>query len=492
MKIDASRSFPQLFPVRRDVMDIQVHDFDLHLVHLRARFPFRYGIATMTEVPQLFLRLFTRVDGAAQTGFSAEMLAPRWFSKRPEQSIEAERNELLNAIRHAAAAALEIPAATAFDFWEQLYRVQSDWGAQNKFPPLLSHLGTSLVERALIDALCRSTRRPFPQMVAANGFGIRLGAIHPSLEGFNPNRFLPASPLRKIIVRHTVGLSDPLTDADVAEKVNDGLPQTLSAAIAHYGLRHFKIKIGGDPVTDLARLDQVAALLLAEAPKEFRFSLDANEQYGSIDSFRQFWSSFCTGKRLRLLLPHLLFVEQPLHRDAAFGEEVSRAFAGWPDRPPMIIDESDAETGSLGLALKTGYAGTSHKNCKGVFKGIANRCRLLQLRLENQSHPALMSGEDLSTTPPVGLLQDLAVQATLGIESVERNGHHYFAGLSSFPPGTRDQVLQAHPDLYARGARGWPTLTIDRGNLSVGSVLAAPFGPGFVPDLKSFESVTNK
>ena len=49
------------------------------------------------------------------------------------------------------------------------------------------------------------------------------------------------------------------------------------------------------------------------------------------------------------------------------------------------------------------------------------------------------------------VLQDLAAQSALGIESVERNGHHYFAGLSMFPPDVQRQVAQAHPDRLSGG-----------------------------------------
>ena len=52
-----------------------------------------------------------------------------------------------------------------------------------------------------------------------------------------------------------------------------------------------------------------------------------------------------------------------------------------------------------------------------------------------------MSGEDLVNIGPVALLQDLAVSATLGVTSIERNGHHYFAGLSAFPSSVGRQML---------------------------------------------------
>ena len=66
----------------------------------------------------------------------------------------------------------------------------------------------------------------------------------------------------------------------------------------------------------------------------------------------------------------MLFLEQPLHRDVALITDLR----GWPDHPPVIIDESDAELASFPRALKAGYAGTSFKSCKGIFKGIANAC----------------------------------------------------------------------------------------------------------------------
>ena len=82
---------------------------------------------------------------------------------------------------------------------------------------------------------------------------------------------------------------------------------------------------------------------------------------------------------LRNFLSHLMFVEQPFHRDVALDPTVmggEDGLAGWSDRPHMIIDESDAETDSLVRALELGYHGTSHKNCKGIVNGIANATTL--------------------------------------------------------------------------------------------------------------------
>jgi hypothetical protein len=101
----------------------------------------------------------------------------------------------------------------------------------------------------------------------------------------------------------------------------------------------------------------------------------------------------------------------------------------------------------------------------------------------------MLSGEDLSNIGPVALLQDLAAAACLGITSIERNGHHYFAGLSQFPASVQAHILEHHGDLYTRSTAGWPRLDVKNGRLQIGSVLAAPFGYEGELDLSGLESV---
>ena len=87
------------------------------------------------------------------------------------------------------------------------------------------------------------------------------------------------------------------------------------------------------------------------------------------------------------------------------------------------------------------------------------------------------------------MLQDLAVAAALGIESVERNGRLYVAGLSMFSAEISRQVLAAHPDLYEPNTRDWPTLAIRDGRLNLESINRAPLGVGFNLDAEQFSSL---
>jgi hypothetical protein len=182
----------------------------------------------------------------------------------------------------------------------------------------------------------------------------------------------------------------------------------------------------------------------------------------------------------------LIFVEQPLHRDVALSDEVGRELTAWGNRPRMIIDESDADYVSLPRALAAGYVGTSHKNCKGVFKGLANFA-LLKLRTEEGD--SVLSGEDLTNTGPVSLLQDLTVLATLGIGHAERNGQHYLRGMDQFPTAVQEAVLEKHGDLYRRHERGFAVVRVEDGMLSTGSVSRAPFGYGMAFDPGQFPTV---
>jgi hypothetical protein len=447
----------------------------LHRVHLGARMPFRYGIATMTEVPHVLLSARFEIDGIEGEGVAADHLPPKWFTKDPKRALADEIEEMLRVIEAAVKAAGTLRAPTPFAFWRGLHAAQGAWGAANRIPPLLAHFGTSLVERALIDAFCRAAGVAFAVALRQNRLGFDLGSLHSSLAGSVPADWLPSRPAEAVFVRHTVGLLDPIEEAEISpgDRVSDGLPQALDECVRFYGLRHFKIKIDADGARARDRLRRIMGVLNRECGGEYAFSLDGNESFGEPAAFAAQMRSLMGEPGLRGFWPKLLFIEQPLHRDVALSAGAEWA-AAWPGRPPVIIDESDAEIESLPAALALGYAGTSHKNCKGVFKGVANACLLARRRAAGL--PAMLSGEDLSNVGPVALLQDLAVQAVLGVASVERNGHHYFAGLGQFPGPIQAHMLAHHGDLYTRAEAGWPRLDVRGGKVSMGSALRAPFG----------------
>ncbi|WP_435156398.1 enolase C-terminal domain-like protein [Haladaptatus sp. DFWS20] len=459
-------------------MAITITETELSVYNLRRRMSFHFGNVHVTKGPQILLTLDAEVDGKTETGQSMGALAPMWFYKDPDMGLEAGIEAMVDVFEAACDLAKSLDdRPSPFALWSDLYDAVGTWATDTPHPNLLWNYGVSLVEQAVIDAYCCATQTPFPVAVRKNDLGIDLGTVHPELADASPGDLLPDAPVSEVAIRHTVGLSDPLTSEEVpdGDRLDDGLPQTLAEYVDQQGINHFKIKLAAND-TDAERLRNIHAVVADSDIDEYALSLDANEQYSDVADFREQWETLRKDPDIAALLDNLLYVEQPLPRDEAFSEATADTFAAWSDRPPVIIDESDDRLDSLRQALDCGYAGTSHKNCKGVFKGLMNRCLIEHRRQAVGDRAYLMTGEDLTTLGPVELPEDFVVAATIGMDNVERNGHHYYRGLSMFSDDVQEETLTAHPDLFTRHEDGFVTLDVRNGTVSLDSVLEAPFG----------------
>src|SRR4029079_2787054 len=94
----------------------------------------------------------------------------------------------------------------------------------------------------------------------------------------------------------------------------------------------------------------------------------------------------------------------------------------------VIIDESDDSLDAFPRAKALGYQGVSSKTCKGIYKSLINRARCA-----SWGGGYFMSGEGLTIQAGLALQQDLALVSLLGLEHVERNGHHYVNGMAGLP-----------------------------------------------------------
>ena len=111
-------------------MAISVKQIDMHVLNMKTRMPFRYGIASLVALPHLFLRVEVDVDDRRAIGISADGLPPKWFTKYAETSFGEDLEEMLAVIRQACALAQQgTPSDTVFDFWHELYTRQKEWAA---------------------------------------------------------------------------------------------------------------------------------------------------------------------------------------------------------------------------------------------------------------------------------------------------------------------------------------------------------------------------
>jgi len=426
-------------------------------------------------------------DGRRGRGYAADNLAPKWFDKDPAKSFRDNVKDELVAIRVAHQAYLEASKVprSVFQIWLDAFAECRRRGPERKLNALTVSFGSSFFERALADAAARLAGADAVALLRQDLLEIRPAAVHRELEQDDLTRWTRETPPQTLAVRHTVGLLDPITGADVEVDgwLGDGLPQTLEECVQIYGLRHFKVKVGGRHDEDLARLRAVAATLDRLIVEPYLVSLDGNEQYKALGDFARLLEAMAKVSALARFRKAIAFVEQPLDRAVALDPDATKGLGELG--VPVIIDESDGELDSFKAAVKLGYRGVSTKNCKGIFKSFLNRSLVEKWNGRRKPGAALfMSAEDLTTLPVIPLQQDLATVRALGITHVERNGHHYVKGLAHCSRRERYQATRLHRDLY-RGGEDEARLRIEGGLLRVGSLGTPGYGGAFEPDLAS-------
>jgi hypothetical protein len=452
---------------------------------VRLRLPFRFGIVTLTEAPQAFVRARIRLeDGKEAEGAAAELLAPKWFDKDPALTNEQNFEQLRASLRLAREAYLAGGANTAFGHSIEAYGPQIAIAATQGLNSLVACYGPALIDRAVLDALCRALGVSFYSAIRTNAAGIAAPGWQADLAAFDMAKFLGAlRPRATIAARHTVGLSDPLTAAE--KKLDDGLPETLEEVIERYRHRWFKLKVSGDLAADLERLAAIAAVLDARIGDPYRATLDGNEQYSDADEVLRLWREMRADSRLRRLLSSIMYIEQPIKRAHALDGDVS-ALA---EEKPVIIDESDDSLEAFPRARRLGYSGVSSKTCKGLYKSILNAARCRLWNTEEGRDRYFMSGEDLTVQAGLALQQDLALVSLLGLSHVERNGHHYVNGMAGLPEAEQDRFLRSHRDLYER-SHGAVRVRIPGGMLEIKSLDAPGFGSRALPDWNAMRTMT--
>jgi hypothetical protein len=470
-----------------DAPRFAVREIELYERPVVLRLPFRFGVVTLTQCPQAFARARVEfADGTGAWGAAAEMMAPKWFDKNLALSNEDNFEQLRDVLLLARQAYLaDGSSATAFGHFARHYDRHLAAAAAKGYNPLLAGYGPALLDRAVLDALCRSRDVSFYTAMQANLPGI--GAERPEFAGFEFERFLRGlQPAADIEARHTVGMLDAITQSDLTDRVGDGLPETLEEVIETYGHRYFKLKVGGQLAADLARLDAIAAVL-DQCTDRYFVSLDGNEQYQDAQGVAELMAAIRARPALARLWASTLFIEQPIARKFALDTDLRHSGVD----KPVIIDESDGELDTFVRARERGYAGVSSKTCKGLYKSALNAARCAAWNAQDGGPRYFMSGEDLTTQAGLSVQQDLALVNLLGIGHVERNGHHYVNGMAAQPPAEQDAFLAAHPDVYER-SHGAVRLKIRGGRIAIGSLACAGYASEAMPDFSVMQGLGAK
>jgi hypothetical protein len=443
---------------------IAVRDIAFFERPVRFARPFRFGTVVINASTQLFVRAEIEVEGkSTSTGASAEMLAPKWFDKRPHLTSEETAAELRRSLAIARELYLS-PSGfeTAFGLHAKCIAAQVEACTKCDIPALAAGYGPAEIDKAILDALLRCVGVNFFDGMNGNIAGID-ARLSSDLENDDIAQFLAGRQrLERVAIRHTVGLDDQVEGAG-------GVADTRENA----GARYFKLKLNGDPEHDALRLIRIGKEL-ETLPQDYHVTLDANEQYADLAALSALADRLDRDTALKPIAAKLLYIEQPMPREifkqSPLGALATRDF---------IIDEADDSYDAFPAARALGYRGISSKSCKGIYKSIVNATRAA--KWSSGSEKFFISGEDLTCQAGLGVQQDLALGALIGVTHAERNGHHYVDGFDNTPAAEAQAFLAAHPDLYVRDGN-IIRLSIHHGDLLTGSLTAPGFATGAHPD----------
>ena len=137
---------------------IKIRSAELRVIDMKLRIPFKFGIATLTDIPQLTMRIVAEDEsGRTATGYSADVLPALWFDKASDKSIDQKIEDQITMARLAGEFYLDQASGyvTPFDLWWSVYPELKREADRLGINALTAGFGSSFAERAAIDAACR-------------------------------------------------------------------------------------------------------------------------------------------------------------------------------------------------------------------------------------------------------------------------------------------------------------------------------------------------
>ncbi len=410
--------------------DVQIRRVTTSQENFQYRTPMKFGGRTVTECYLLNVEceIATR-DGRVARGFGSMPLSNTWAYPSSVMSYD----QTLSAMRQLADRCRSIcegytdfghPIDLGMRLEELFLGAAQDLGTALKLPQAIPKLATlvtgSPFDAAIHDGFGKvhglNCYETYGRDFLPRDLGTYLGKEY---EGDWLQDYVRKEPVKALPLYHLVGALDPLTEADVAVPIGDGLPEILGEWIRREGLTHLKVKLNGDDLSwDLERvlaIDRIAVESTQGGPSvAWRYSLDFNERCQNVEYLIELLT------RLRQQAPlgfeRIQYIEQPTARDLRANPQ-NRMHAA-AKLKPVVIDESLTDLESLMLAREMGYTGVALKACKGQSQSLLMAAAAQKLRL-------FLCVQDL-TCPGASLIQSASLAAHIpGVSGIEANSRQY-------------------------------------------------------------------
>lgn len=409
--------------------DVRLVEVTSETERFNYRSPIKFGGRVVNDVTLLHVAVEVETrDGRRGRGAGSMPIGNIWGwpsqTATADQTLDAMTKlgvRLAGDANHHAESGhpLEITADLSESYQSTADAVTTEAGLE-PMPRLAQLVSASPLEAAIHDAYGKTLGRNSYNLLGAEFVNRDLSTyLTDEFAGEYLDRYTLRDPKPSMPLYHLVGALDPLTDADVTEPIDDGLPQTLPQWIAADGLTHLKIKLSGDDldwdVQRVVTIERVAAQAqAARGCKTWCYSADFNEKCENVDYVLAFLAK--VGEQSPAALDRLQYIEQPTHRDLKSNPENRMHQAA--KIKPVVIDESLLDLESLLLSRELGYSGVALKACKGHTEALL-------MGAAAQKYGMFLCVQDL-TCVGASFLHSASLSARIPtIAAIEGNGRQY-------------------------------------------------------------------
>jgi L-alanine-DL-glutamate epimerase-like enolase superfamily enzyme len=415
-------------PVRPS--DIRILNVAYDFEEYKYRTPYQFGGRTVDQVTLLNVNVrVATVSGREASGFGSMPLGNAWSFL----SQVVTYDQSLEAMKRLAG---EICAITS-RYSRSAHPVDINWDLEPEYVKAAGEVSRKLQLAEPIPVLCTQvTASPFDAALhdafgKANGINCYFGYgpkymardlayyLGPEFRGEFLEHYILKKPTPAIYLYHSIGASDPITEADIKQRIDDGLPETLAEWIEADQITHLKIKLNGaDLNADVSRVVSIERAA-AEAQrrrgvKQWKYCCDFNERCQDVGYLMSFLAE------IRKLAPEVLtrlqYIEQPTARDLK--ANLHNAMHQASRIVPVVIDESLVDLESFHLSRRLGYTGVALKVCKG-------QTHALLMAAAAQKYKSFLCVQDL-TCPGASLVHSASLAAHVpGVFTIEANSRQY-------------------------------------------------------------------
>lgn len=284
-------------------------------------------------------------------------------------------------------------------------------------PPLAVLVVASPFDAALHDACGKALGRSSFLTLAPEAIGHDLSRyLGEDFRDESLQDAIRTAPVARVPLFHSVGGSDPVRDADVRERLDDGLPQALGEWIRHDGLVRIKIKLQGEDLQwDIDRTLAVDEVARATKPDtDWKYCCDFNERCPDVEYVLEYLRK--VEERSRRCFDAIQYVEQPTSRNLRAVPRVEMHAAN--KLRPIVVDEGLVDLETLLEARELGYTGVALKACKGQSHSVL-------FAAAARKYGMFLTVQDL-TCPGAALVHSAAIAAWVpGTAGLEANARQY-------------------------------------------------------------------